>query len=64
LTLAIPRRRVIARWRRTDFYDPEFDRTFVDKIKKQLKRDIKVQEVDIDLDTLEFAQAIVEVLMK
>lgn len=44
----------------TDFYDPELDRTFVDELKKQLKHDIEVREVDIDLDTPEFAQAIVD----
>lgn len=46
--------------RGTDFYDPELDRTFVDELKKKLKRDIEVKEVDIDLDTPEFAQAIVD----
>jgi uncharacterized protein (UPF0261 family) len=45
--------------RGTDFYDPELDRAFVDELKKKLKRDIEVREVDIDLDTPEFAQAIV-----
>jgi uncharacterized protein (UPF0261 family) len=46
----------------TDFYDPELDRTFVDELKKKLKRDIEVKEVDIDLDSPEFAQAIVDAL--
>ena len=44
----------------TDLYDAELDRAFVDELKKQLKRDIEVREVDIDLDTPEFAQAIVD----
>jgi uncharacterized protein (UPF0261 family) len=44
----------------TDFYNAELDRTFVDELKKQLKHDIEVREVDIDLDTPEFAQAIVD----
>jgi len=44
----------------TDFYDPELDRIFVDELKKELKHDIEVREVDIDLDTPEFAQAIVD----
>jgi uncharacterized protein (UPF0261 family) len=44
----------------TDFYNAELDRTFVDELKKQLKPDIEVREVDIDLDTPEFAQAIVD----
>ena len=45
--------------RGTDFYNGELDRAFVDELKKQLKPDIEVREVDIDLDTPEFAQAIV-----
>jgi uncharacterized protein (UPF0261 family) len=36
------------------------DRTFVDELKKQLKPGIEVREVDIYLDTPEFAQAIVD----
>jgi len=44
----------------TDFYNAKLDRTFVDKLKKQLKPGIEVREVDIDLDTPEFAQAIVD----
>jgi uncharacterized protein (UPF0261 family) len=46
--------------RGTDFYDPELDRIFVDELKKKLKRDIEVKEADIDLDTPEFAQVIVD----
>jgi uncharacterized protein (UPF0261 family) len=46
--------------RGTDFYNAELDRAFVDELKKQLKSDIEVREVDIDLDTPEFAQAIVD----
>jgi uncharacterized protein (UPF0261 family) len=46
--------------RGTDFYNPELDRVFVDELRKRLKRDIEVREVDGDLDTPEFAQAIVE----
>ena len=48
--------------RGTDFYNAELDKAFVDELKKQLKRDIEVREVDIDLDTPEFAQAIVDAL--
>jgi uncharacterized protein (UPF0261 family) len=44
----------------TDFYNAELDRTFVNELKKQLKPSIEVREVDIDLDTPEFAQAIVD----
>jgi uncharacterized protein (UPF0261 family) len=45
--------------RGTDFYNAELDRIFVDELKKRLKRDIEVRDVDSDLDTREFAQAIV-----
>jgi len=44
----------------TDFNDPELDRAFVDQLKKQLKSDIEVREMDTDLDTPEFAHAIVD----
>jgi uncharacterized protein (UPF0261 family) len=46
--------------RGTDFYNAELDRIFVDELKKRLKTGIEVREVDRDLDTPEFAQAIVE----
>jgi uncharacterized protein (UPF0261 family) len=46
--------------RGTDFYDGKLDRAFIDELKKQLKSDIEVREVDTDLDTPEFAQAIVD----
>ena len=42
------------------FYDGEADRIFIDEFKKQLKQDIKVREVDADLDTPEFARVVVE----
>jgi uncharacterized protein (UPF0261 family) len=46
--------------RGTDFYDAELDRAFVDELKRQLKQDIEVREVDADLETPEFAQAVVQ----
>jgi uncharacterized protein (UPF0261 family) len=46
--------------RGTGFYDSELDRAFVDQLKKQLKSDIEVREVDTDLETPDFAQAIVD----
>ena len=46
--------------RGTDFYDAELDRAFVDELNKRLKQDIEVREVDADLETPEFAQAIVK----
>lgn len=45
--------------RGTDLYDAELDRAFVDELKKQLKPDIEVKEVDANLEAPEFAQAIV-----
>jgi len=48
--------------RGTAFYDKELDSVFVNEFKKQLKPDIEVREVDADLDTPEFAQAIVKAL--
>jgi uncharacterized protein (UPF0261 family) len=48
--------------RGTDFYKPELDIVFVDEFKKQLRPDIEIREVDADLDTPEFAQAVVKAL--
>ena len=48
--------------RGTDYYEPELDRAFVDELKRQLKPDIEVREVDADLETPEFAQAMVKAL--
>ncbi|MBA7687124.1 hypothetical protein ES703_95584 [subsurface metagenome] len=45
--------------RGTDFHDADLDRVFVAELKKQLKKDIEFREVDADLDTPEFAKAIV-----
>ena len=44
----------------TDFYDKELDRTFVEELKKKLRSDIEIIEVDADLDTSEFAQEVVK----
>lgn len=44
----------------TDFYISDLDIVFVDELKKKLKSDVEVREVDSDLDTPEFAQAIVD----
>jgi uncharacterized protein (UPF0261 family) len=48
--------------RGTDFYEPELNRAFVDELKKKLRQDIEVREVDADLETPEFAQAMVKAL--
>ena len=41
-------------------FDSDIDRAFVNGIKKQLNPAIEVTEVDADLDTEEFAQAILK----
>lgn len=46
--------------RGTDYYEPELNRAFVDELKKKLRQDIEVREVDADLESPEFAQAIVK----
>ena len=43
----------------TDFYDAGLDSSFVMELKKQLKPGIEVREVDADLDTPEFADAVI-----
>ena len=42
--------------RGTDFYDKDLDKAFVEELRKQLRPDIELREVDADLDTSEFAQ--------
>jgi uncharacterized protein (UPF0261 family) len=44
----------------TGFYDAELDRAFVDELKKRLKKDIEIREVDVDLEAPEFAKAIID----
>ena len=46
--------------RGTDFYDKDLDRVFVKELKKKLRSDIEIVEVDADLDTSEFAQEVVK----
>ena len=45
--------------RGTSFYDGEADRVFVDELKSRLRQDIEVKEIDADLETPEFAEAVV-----
>ncbi len=45
--------------RGTDFYDGELDHVFVGELKKQLKPEIEVREIDADLEAPEFADAVV-----
>ncbi len=45
--------------RGTDFYDGDLDRAFVKELKKQLKPEIEVREIDADLEAPEFADAVV-----
>ncbi len=44
----------------TDFYDKDLDNAFVKELKKKLRSDIEIIEVDADLDTSEFAQEVVK----
>jgi uncharacterized protein (UPF0261 family) len=44
----------------TDFYDGEADRVFVNELKSRLRQDIEVREIDADLETPEFAGAVVK----
>lgn len=44
----------------TEFYDEELDRAFVEELKKQLRKDIELREIEADLETPQFAQAMVE----
>ena len=46
--------------RGTDFYDSELDSAFVEELKRNLKTDIEIREVDSDLETPEFAAAVVQ----
>lgn len=46
--------------RGTDLYEPETDRVFADELKRRLRHDIEVREIDADLETPEFVQAIVQ----
>lgn len=43
-------------------YDPEQDRLFIETLKKELTVDLDIQEVDVNLEDLETAQALVESL--
>jgi uncharacterized protein (UPF0261 family) len=49
--------------RGTCFYDGEADKVFTNKLKKQLKQNIEVIEVGADLETAEFARAVVKAFM-
>jgi len=44
----------------TEFYDKNLDTIFIEELKKKLKPDIDLQEIDTDLDTPAFAQAVVK----
>jgi len=48
----------------SSFYDGEADQVFVVELKKHLRPDIEVREIDADLETSEFARAVVSALMK
>lgn len=46
--------------RGTGFYDGALDKVFVNELKAKLRPEIKVKEVDSDLDTAEFAVGVIE----
>ncbi len=46
--------------RGTELYEPEIDRAFTEELKKRLRPDIEVREIDADFETPEFAQAVVQ----
>jgi uncharacterized protein (UPF0261 family) len=46
--------------RGTEFYDQDLDRAFVNELTGKLRKEIEVKKVDADLDTPEFARAIVD----
>lgn len=43
-------------------YDPEEDRIFINELKKNLKRDIEIEEIDCNLEDIKTAQILVESL--
>jgi uncharacterized protein (UPF0261 family) len=45
-------------------HDPNADRIFVEELRKQLKPEIEIRELDVHLNTPEFAMAAVESLEK
>jgi len=45
-------------------YDPVSDRAFIEELRKRLDRDIEIIEVEAHINTLEFAQAVVDALEK
>ncbi|MCD4717067.1 MAG: Tm-1-like ATP-binding domain-containing protein [Desulfobacterales bacterium] len=47
----------------TFFYDGDADRVFVNELKSRLRQDIEVKEIDADLETPEFAGAVVDALI-
>ena len=50
--------------RGTEFYDAALDKVFLDELKARLKPEIKVREVNADLDTPEFAKGVLEAFLE
>lgn len=46
--------------RGTELYEPEIDRAFTEELKKRLRPDIEIREINADLETPEFARAVVQ----
>jgi uncharacterized protein (UPF0261 family) len=40
------------------FYDPEADRSFIDSLKRSLKKEISVKEIDAEINDIEFADEV------
>jgi uncharacterized protein (UPF0261 family) len=46
--------------RGTELYEPEIDSAFTEELKKRLRTEIEIREIDADFETPEFAQAVVQ----
>lgn len=46
--------------RGTHMYEPETDRAFTDQLRRLIRADIEIREIDADLDTAEFAHGVVK----
>ena len=50
--------------RGTEFYDAALDKVFLNELKAKLKPEIKVREVDADLDSPQFAKEVLEAFLE
>ena len=42
----------------SEYFEPESIRAFVDVLKKELKPEVEIREIDANIDTVEFGQAV------